>query len=1435
MKTGASVKIRLLILLVFLTLLASFVMADQTQLYSKIYLNPYYKESLTGNVLYNYTLSVNPPDKITQVFSATISWQLYLMPSLNVTMLVNNKSCNNANYYIDTAYVGAGLGLASFDCSNVINKSGNYSIQLKMSRNTGAINGWLDLAYTNKPIGSMDVFGTEYNAGDDGTIFLLLKDPNGIPITNATCTLDIYYPLSANLTHPEWINNGLMRYLEEGLYYYDFVAPLQSGIYMVNAQCAYVTTDNMYYTLSSGLAPTRNATYGVYTGDPFVLNDYSEWLYTQCDSGTIGGGTKGCVVDYTWNLTAGGLTGNITQLYAQYLGENNGFNSMNMFWFNWSNSQWVKLPNNLTFSATGSSGVPIGVDEYLSNLVPLEAISPLTRVRIRLNTTSGSTFKQWDNFFALKSVQYGTTIQDLKGSGEIHVSSSSGGQGANRYFVVDTCQGLLDGRCGFFTNDDEFDLVEGEIEDYFNVTASSTRPNVTISYETPFSVDCTALYWIKNWNGTEWVDFTDYTTYSQPSYQNCIINLNKDFTTGTTYEFWVKMDNYMKWEVDYTKQMTDTLSTLIPPLCANRNFTYVNPITETTNISADPITDFCHRTYDDLYYISFYYNDSLPVDLAGEYASYLQEMRFYRQELFNRYGVLKMVIDNSSQVMISMLSNLSNITQINLTEIKAQLTNITGEIAIEKGIMQSILDYLTNTIYPYLTNIWNKLLGIETQLNTTINITTNINTTTNLIKNDTSTIITDLQGINNSMIQGFAEKDAHIQNAYDNMTSQISNLSQNVSNNFNTTWGMIQALNTSQMGNNTLILSYLANITTTLNNTQNLINNVNSSLYQQILNTSNNTQNLINNLNISNQARFDQLDNFLQNLTIQISNNHNLTQANLTDLANLLLGVNLSLTTDISNLNLSLQNTRTDILAEINQSYQYMIAMNQTINSNLLLINSSLSNAIQIFRNEVQNNFSNMFSTLTMISGDLNGTKAELQSGMNNLSLQLTNTNQSIQLKLDALNISMQEGFAEKDAHIQSAYDNITSQINNLSLVWDGNFSDILNRIDNLSIQIDNNQNITQSNISAINTYLTNLNISVQQGFNDLNTSISNTETNIINQINLINSSLSDQIQVLSNSTTDNFNTTFWWLSQIDLNINNTKEEIMSNINNLSLQLNDTRTEINSNINILNTSLWNKMDGVENKTDYAIELIQNLSLQYNSSNQGVLDYLSSMNTNITIEFSDIDTEFNTTWEMINNVTQQINFTPVLNAIDDVSIQISANHNITQQNITQIFNQINGLNESCTENFNALNSSISNLSNNVDGYIVWLNDTLIEMKSEISNIENMTTMINQTITNINTNVTWIVQFLNVTEENLHLTTQAPSRCLLDTNWILRAYLTDQYGVTLSPTDNAYCNITTDLWGTENMTFDYVHGSFKYIHVCDPDHTIFNWSVSCNQTG
>ena len=625
---------RFAVFLVVVVLLAVSVSAmQQTQQFNKIYLNPFYRVSLSAGTNVSYNVTIAPPDGISKVVNAMLSFNIQVNgQTQTLTAWVNGKSCNNPTYSIATAFSTTGQLQAYFDCVNVINRSGVYNVTLLSAVNTGAISGWIDLTYMNNPQGTADVFGTEYVQGDPGTMFLLLKDNVGIPIVNASCTVDIYYP---GTTHPEWINDGVMLYKEEGLYYYDFTVPSIVGLYMVSANCRYYESNKQYYTLTDPVGPVRNITLGTFTGDTFVLNDFSDWLYTQCDSGTGGGGSKVCDNYLEWTLQ----NETYNSLAAVYLGESNGAPLMTMYWWNWTSSAWVALPNTLTFKATAAGGVPSGVDEYMSNVVPVVAINNVTKkVRIRSYATAGSTFKMFNNWWALKATQSTSQIQDLKGSGEIHVSGANPLE--SRYIDIASCEGFADGRCALFTNDDEFDLAEGELEDFVNITAYASQLNMEVRYYSPFSVDCTALYWIKMWNGTAWVDYTNYEVYSQPAYENCEIKLQFDGVAGSSYEFWFKFDNYMKWEVDWSKHISDTINETIAEQCDDRNFTYTVPITESSVMPNDSVTKFCYQAKDDQYWINSYYVDSQFVDIAGPYASYVQEMRFYRPGLQMRYDWL---------------------------------------------------------------------------------------------------------------------------------------------------------------------------------------------------------------------------------------------------------------------------------------------------------------------------------------------------------------------------------------------------------------------------------------------------------------------------------------------------------------------------------------------------------------------------------------------------------------------------------------------------------------------------------------------------------------------------------------------------------------------------------------------------------------------------
>jgi hypothetical protein len=731
----------------------SFVVAETasppTQQSNKIYLNPFYKESMTANTNYTFNVTVNPPDGISAVTSAIISYNGQINGQTQLFQIwVNGKTCNTLNYSVATAFSTTGNVQFSFDCSNRINQSGTYNVTLRSSVNTGAMSGWLDLTYMTKPAGTAEVHGTEYVAGDPGTMFLLLKDSSGDIVENASCTVDIYYPNTANATHPEWINNGVMQYKEEGLYFYDFTAPAIVGLYMVSATCKYYATNVQYNPPGGQTGPTRTVTLGTYLGDPFVLNDYSDWVYQECDS--TSGTPKACDASFEWTLQ----NESYNALAVQYLGENNGAVNINMSWWNWTSNAWVGLPNVMTYKATAAGGVPSGVDEYLSNSIPVNnySINPITKkVRIRLYSSAGSTYKQFDNWLVLKATQSTNVVQDLKGSGEIHVSSSQVQGETSKYLNIETCDGFVDGRCAYFTNDNEFKLAEGELEDIVNTSAFATLNQQTLRYYSPFSVDCTALYWVKEWNGTGWVDFTDYTTYSQPAVENCEITITRDIVAGESYRYWFKFDNYMKWEVDWTNRFANTINQTVAQICDPLNYTWVNPIVENTTYSNNSLIAFCQDAKDDNYYINQYYQDSLGTTIVGDFASYVQEMRYYRPMLTARYTWLL----NQGYIVPTLNTTNALAKQINITslsinstvysdlvvdnQMNGSINALTGNVSIIKAQTTQI-NATTNATASLMSQVWTWVQSIFGWVQTDIDQNASTSITTNVVNTTVQTV-----------------------------------------------------------------------------------------------------------------------------------------------------------------------------------------------------------------------------------------------------------------------------------------------------------------------------------------------------------------------------------------------------------------------------------------------------------------------------------------------------------------------------------------------------------------------------------------------------------------------------------------------------------------------------------------------------------------------
>jgi hypothetical protein len=421
----------LILIGIFLFLIPTVMAVQPEEKYTKIFGNPFYRATMTNNNDYNWTISVNPPDGLSSVLSAIMTFDIYLNPSVNFTIQANGKPCNTYFYYVSTTYAGAGQSRVTFDCSNIISKAGNYNITLRPSgANTGSVSGWLDLTYMNNPKQeNLFVSGTEYQTGEAGTIFLQLKDSQGNAVNDGNCYLDVYYPSYGNLSHPVLYTDIGMLYKtgSNGIYFYDMVVPNITGVYMLGASCAYAYQVNWLYDPSETIKkPTRTAINGTYLSDTIVLNSYEDGLYEKCTA-ILFGGNRVCEAYYDFNST--GIS-NFTALDLYYAGESDAAPTATFYVWNWTSSAWITLANTLTFSSTASASsppAPTSIDEFVTNPITpsnytINYTTKITRIRMRI--VLGTTYNLYNNWLALKFLTSEGQIQELKGSGELHVSNA---------------------------------------------------------------------------------------------------------------------------------------------------------------------------------------------------------------------------------------------------------------------------------------------------------------------------------------------------------------------------------------------------------------------------------------------------------------------------------------------------------------------------------------------------------------------------------------------------------------------------------------------------------------------------------------------------------------------------------------------------------------------------------------------------------------------------------------------------------------------------------------------------------------------------------------------------------------------------------------------------------------------------------------------------
>lgn len=577
-----------------------------TQQSNKLFLNPFYRASMTNGQNYTYNVTINPPDGLSSVSSAIISFDVYISPTVNFNIWVNDKSCNTPLYTISTTYAGAGQSRITFDCSNIITSSGIYTITLKpTSQNTGAITGWIDLTYSNNPIGTMTVHGTEYTSGQKGKIWIQLINASGSDLTNAVCYTDIYTPLST-----EFLERGTMTNLNhDGIYYYDLIIPTRQGVYPVIATCYYTAGQSFNYGTQFSIT---NGTLNTGTIFDTKVLDANYLTTTESSAGT--GDPRRYLADI--NFTNGTICANISEslftgisIYWTGRWNSNLANDVITMWlWNYTSSKWIRLDNTITGAGTGSKSVSNSLS--FNNITKAGFVNSTgSGLRLRFNDTvlaDGSSSSFDYDYVAVSCDQLANPQwQTVKGSSELHVSNpelfttDNGNYNiTNQTLITHLVNGTNISEIyytGIFTN--KFTIESGTIADR----------EVTIEYQGLHSIPCNSIISFYFVNDTGYYQLP-FNTQRQTTEDHCSINFGWNLSTLTNYQFEAHARNVWESDLRSTNTGLGSIYPLIDGGCRLWQIVkglpnYITPKNQ-SNEAYNYYYRACANFYDDFYWFN---------------------------------------------------------------------------------------------------------------------------------------------------------------------------------------------------------------------------------------------------------------------------------------------------------------------------------------------------------------------------------------------------------------------------------------------------------------------------------------------------------------------------------------------------------------------------------------------------------------------------------------------------------------------------------------------------------------------------------------------------------------------------------------------------------------------------------------------------------------
>jgi hypothetical protein len=263
---------------------------------------------------------------------------------------------------------------------------------------------------------SMFVGGTEYAPLEEGKVFVILAT-NGVPQNNATCLVEIFYH-----NNTEFIEYTVMDFLEDGIYYYDFIVPNATGVYPVEVLCTYQTILN-HYNATSGL---RELGAGSGALSNTFLTDGSYWNANE-NAGDLRR------IQNVFNFSGVNISAGVPDYIAvQFVGKrpqqgaDPASDIIRFSLYNYNLSKYVVVGNDFSYLATDTE------KEYIiySNLS--QYVSPTGQMAVKINDTANTTFDGALTDLSIDRLNIhlnfkvaNSSITQVGGGGELHVSRAS--------------------------------------------------------------------------------------------------------------------------------------------------------------------------------------------------------------------------------------------------------------------------------------------------------------------------------------------------------------------------------------------------------------------------------------------------------------------------------------------------------------------------------------------------------------------------------------------------------------------------------------------------------------------------------------------------------------------------------------------------------------------------------------------------------------------------------------------------------------------------------------------------------------------------------------------------------------------------------------------------------------------------------------------------